>query len=91
MLDVIKGKITLIWLLLIMATGLSWQFGHGFGFGEDFRRGTVAVLTVTMIKVRFVYLDFMELNNAPKGLRLAVEAWALAIGIILIALYLSAS
>ena len=91
MTDIIKTKITFVWLLLIMATGLSWEFGHGFGFGDDFQRGTIAVLVVTMLKVRFVYLDFMELNNAPQGLRLAVEAWAIIIGLILIGLYMFGS
>ena len=59
------SKITYVWLALIIATALSWQFGHGMGFGDKYHYGTLAVLVITFIKVRFVYVDFMELGTAP--------------------------
>ncbi|MFT4563674.1 MAG: hypothetical protein ACI9BW_003430 [Gammaproteobacteria bacterium] len=82
-------RITWVWLGLILATGLSWQFGHGFGFGEQFHYATIAILIITFIKVRFVFLDFMELRTAPLALRLAFEAWAVIVCGALIFLYWS--
>ena len=80
-------RITPIWLTLILATVMSWEFGHGFGFGAHFNYGTVAVLVIAFIKVRFVFLDFMELRTAPWPLRLTFEAWSLVVCGTLIGLY----
>ena len=83
----LQSRVTGIWVGLIVATGLSWQFGHGFGFGEKFHYATAAILIVTFIKIRFVFLDFMELRTAPRPLRMAFEVWAVSICVILIGLY----
>ena len=82
-----QSKITVIWVGLIVATGLSWQFGHGFGFGEKFQYGTAAILVITFVKIRFVFLDFMELRTAPRPLRMAFEVWAISLCGTLIGLY----
>lgn len=82
-------KITRVWLLLMLATGLSWEFGHGLGFGDHYGRATVAVILIAFIKARLIFLDFMELRTAPLTLRAAFEAWAALICATLIALYWS--
>ena len=79
----------MVWGLLILATGLSWQFGHGFGFGDQYQYASAAILVITFIKIRFVFLDFMEVRNAPVALRIAFEAWAVVVCAILIGLYWS--
>ena len=68
-----QSRITAVWVGLIVATGLSWQFGHGFGFGENVPYATAAILILTFVKIRFVFLDFMELRMAPWPLRMAFE------------------
>ena len=83
----LQSRITGIWVGLIVATGLSWQFGHGFGFEEKFHYATAAILIVTFVKIRFIFLDFMELRTAPRPLRMAFEVWAVSICVILIGLY----
>ena len=80
-------RITLIWFLLIAATALSWEFGHGLGFGDRYHYATVAVIVIAFIKVRYVFLDFMELRTAPLPLRLMLEAWAIGVGGTIIFLY----
>jgi len=80
--------VTAVWLLLVLATGLSWAFGHGFGFGDRYRYASVAVVLIAFIKVRFVFLDFMELRRAPWSLRLIFEAWVLSVCGAIIVLYL---
>ena len=77
----------LIWFLLIAATALSWEFGHGLGFGDRYHYATVAVIVIAFIKVRYVFLDFMELRTAPLPLRLMLEAWAIGVGGAIIFLY----
>ena len=83
----ITTRITVIWVGLIVATGLSYQFGHGLGFGEQYQYATAAILIISFVKIRFVFLDFMELRTAPLPLRLAFEVWAVSICLILIGLY----
>ncbi|MGH8595932.1 MAG: cytochrome C oxidase subunit IV family protein [Gammaproteobacteria bacterium] len=82
-------KITPIWLLLILATWLSWEFGHGLGFGSRYDFATIAVMVIAFIKVRFVFLDFMEIRTAPQPLRLAFEAWTIVVCGAIIGLYWS--
>jgi len=88
MTSLLRHKITPVWFLLILATGLSWEFGHGVGF-SDVRHATVAVMVISFIKVRFVALDFMEVRTAPLPLRLLFELWIVAVCSIIIFLYLS--
>jgi len=83
----LQSRVTGIWVGLLVATGLSWQFGHGFGFGEKFHYATAAILIITFVKIRFVFLDFMELRTAPWPLRMAFEVWAVSVCVILIGLY----
>ncbi len=85
--DLLTLKITPLWIVLILATALSWKFGHGFGFGEQIHHATVAVVLIAFIKVRFVFLDFMELRTAPLPLRLAFEAWTIIVAGAIIVLY----
>ena len=82
-------RITFVWMVLILATGLSWQFGHGFGFGDNYHYATAAILVIAFIKIRFVFLDFMELRTAPLPLRITFELWALIVCATLIGLYWS--
>lgn len=91
MAGLIFHRATAVWLLLVGATGLSWEFGHGFGFGTDFRYGTVAVVIIAFIKLRIVFLEFMELRHAPLRLRLAFEAWTVVVCASVLILYWSGS
>ena len=56
----LRSRITLVWFLLVAATALSWELGHGAGF-DDVHYASVAIIIVAFIKVRFVILDFMEI------------------------------
>jgi hypothetical protein len=68
------NRITIVWAVLVAATLLSFDLGHGFSF-HDHRYASVAVIVIAFIKVRFVILDFMELRNAPYIMRIAAELW----------------
>jgi hypothetical protein len=79
-------RVTLVWLGLLAATVVSWEFGHVSSWG-DARNAGVAVMAIAFLKIRFVILDFMELRHAPLGMRLAGEAWVICVGAVLITLY----
>lgn len=85
--EILKLRVTWLWGLLILATIVSWEFGHGLGFGENLRLSTTAVLMIAFIKARVVILDFMEIRHAPPGLRLLLEAWVVIVAATLLALY----
>lgn len=87
--SVLLSRTTVIWFLLVAATALSWEMGHGVGF-NDLRHAGAAILVVAFVKVRFVILEFMEVRHAPLTLRLMGEAWSVAVCAVLVALFLMA-
>lgn len=85
--EILLSRVTAVWALLIAATMLSWELGHGVGFDD----AGAAILVVTFIKVRFVALEFMEIRVAPRWLRTIAETWIVLTASLLIGLYVSAS
>lgn len=83
---IFRNRISLVWLLLVAATVLSWEVGHGFADGDP-RYAQAAVIVVAFIKVRYVILDFMEIRDAPLPVRCVAEAWVVAVCAALIGLY----
>ncbi|TDU28983.1 cytochrome c oxidase subunit IV [Panacagrimonas perspica] len=82
-------RTTLIWFLLVGATLVSWELGHGVGLDSAAAAGA-AILLVTFVKVRFVVLDFMELRGAPNWMRAIAEGWIVLCCALLIGLFLVA-
>lgn len=82
-----RNRITLVWFLLVAATALSWEVGHGLAF-DDLRYARAAVIVVAFIKVRYVILDFMEIRHAPLAVRAVAEIWAITVCAALVGLYL---
>ena len=76
MASLLRNRITIVWLGLLLATGLSWETGGEFAFGGDLRSLGVLVLVIAFIKVRYIMLEFMELRHAPLAMRLFAECWA---------------
>jgi heme/copper-type cytochrome/quinol oxidase subunit 4 len=73
----LRERVTLVWLVLMAATCTStWMLS------KDAFSPTVAVVGIFLIaamKVRFVMLDFMELRDAPVGVRAAFETWIVVV------------
>ncbi|MGQ0698449.1 MAG: cytochrome C oxidase subunit IV family protein [Panacagrimonas sp.] len=90
MIRFLTDRITLVWIVLVGATILSWELGHGFALTNlDYVRASI--IAVAFIKVRYVILDFMEIRHAPRFMRVTAEVWALVVCLALIALYLHPS
>ena len=83
--QLLRTRAGLTWLLLIAATIVSWAVGAEHGTGSVV---AVVVLAIAAIKVRLVGLDFMELRHAPIPLRAAFECYCVGMWALLSALYL---
>jgi len=80
-----------VWLVLMLATGLSWWLGNAHGLGSDggnIQRASVIVLVVAFFKVRLVIRHFMEVRTAPLPLRLVMDGWIFTVSSLVIGLYL---
>ena len=82
-------RMTIIWLILIVATVCSWVLGDSRTAGADTARlAAVAILVVAMVKTRLVIIHFMDVGSAPLALRLVCEAWVVLVGAGMIGMYL---
>jgi caa(3)-type oxidase subunit IV len=84
----LKSRISIVWLVLIAATLVSWKVGTDHGVHAHL--ATVIVLLVAFIKVRLVGLYFMELRESPLPLRLIFEGYCVVVCTTLIIMYLAA-
>jgi caa(3)-type oxidase subunit IV len=83
----VRSRAGVSWLVLIVATLISYALGADHGTGSVM---VVVVLAIAAIKVRLVGLDFMELRSAPRPLRLAFEGYCVGLWALLSGLYLFA-
>lgn len=75
------------WLVLLVATGVTWWLGEVGAAGTG---AILAMLAIVFIKGRLVILDFMELRGAPLMWRLLLEGWLIVVGgLILLAYWIS--
>ena len=83
----IKNPINRAWLVLMIATAITWYLGEVGAAGTT---AIVGMLLIAFVKGRLVILDFMELREAPRMWRLLLEGWMLLVGtLILLAYWLS--
>lgn len=81
----LRTRVSVVWLVLIAATLVSWGVGTDHGIAAEL--ATVVVLVVAFVKVRLVGMYFMELKAAPAPLRLAFECYCVVVCAALIAMY----
>ena len=86
--EMLRQRATVVWLGLMVATVVTT-----WGLSKNAFSPVVAVVGTFLIagvKVRYVMLDFMELRNAPRAVRIAFEAWPVVVtAIILVFWFLS--
>ena len=87
---VLQNSATLVWVVLMLATGLSWWLGthQGSGVASGSGRATIVLMVVAFFKVRLVILHFMEVRGAPLPLRLLCEGWVIITCSAILGLYL---
>ncbi|MCE1183601.1 MAG: cytochrome C oxidase subunit IV family protein [Rhodocyclales bacterium] len=85
--DALKNPLHRAWLILMIATGITWYLGEVGAAGTP---AIVAMLLIAFVKGRLVILDFMELRGAPRLWRILLEGWMILVGaLILIAYFMS--
>ena len=75
--SVLRERVTIVWLGLIVATCVTT-----WGLSKALFSPAVAVIgifTIAAVKVSYVMLDFMELRSAPISVRVAFQAWPVAV------------
>ena len=84
----IGRRTTLVWFLLVAATGFSWAMGGGSASDPE-AAGLLAsaLVAIALVKVRLVIRYFMEVREAALGLRLLTDLWCLAVGAAILVLY----
>ncbi len=85
MASLVKNRFSLIWLILVVASLLSWE--SMAIAGDDARLGRMVILVIAFLKVRLVGIEFMELRHAPVLLRAGFEAWCIAVCAALLVLF----
>lgn len=79
------ARLTVVWLVLVLATVLGLALGQQPSASEAVHAG---VLAVAFVKMRLVAMEFMELRIAPPHWRLLFDAWAVALWGALVALFM---
>jgi len=86
-LSLFRARSTVVWVVLVVATLVSWAVGSEHGTGSAIAIAVV-VLGVAVFKVRYVGLDFMELRQAPLLLRGMFECYCVVLWCVLAGMYL---
>jgi heme/copper-type cytochrome/quinol oxidase subunit 4 len=87
--SLLRDRFTIVWVLLVAATVVSFWVGTEHGFSSDTGRALI-VLVIAFVKVRYVGLYFMDLRVAPSVLRGMFEAYCVAVCLAMMAVYLIA-
>jgi hypothetical protein len=89
MLAIVRTRVTVVWAVLVLATGVSWILGTEGG-SNSHRLASVVILVVAFFKVRLVGLYFMELRDAPLPLRAIFETYCVVVCALTVSLFLLA-
>ena len=85
--NALKNPAHRAWLVLMIATGITWYLGE---VGAARELATVSMLRFAVLKLGLVILDFMELREAPRLWRVLLEGWLILVSsLILLAYWIS--
>jgi hypothetical protein len=85
----IPVRATATWVLLMIATGITWWLSADHDAKAIGGRLLVAMaVPVAFLKVYLIGLEFMEVRTAPLVLRVVFGAWASCMALVLTVLYL---
>jgi len=72
-----QTRLVLTWLVLSGITLLAWWMGahHGVGVPRPDAAVAVGAIAITVVKVRVILCEFMDVRHAPARLRHGTDAW----------------
>jgi hypothetical protein len=73
----LQSRMLLTWVALAGITLLAWWMGarHGAGVPQPDAAVACGAIAITIIKVRVILREFMEVRHAPARLRHVTDAW----------------
>jgi Prokaryotic Cytochrome C oxidase subunit IV len=81
-------RATLVWIILVAATFATFWLGTDHPFSNiSVRLASVLALGFAFVKVWLIGMDFMEIRQAPRALKVAFGVWVTVIGGGLLLLY----
>lgn len=88
--SLIFSKVSAVWLLLALLTGVTWYLADGYASNDHsiYRYITMSLFVLAFFKVRLVIMHFMEIATAPLALRALFETWVVVICCVVITFYL---
>jgi len=72
-----QTRTTVVWLVLLVATAISFFTSHDHNIAADF--AYVSICTLSYLKCRLVIMEFMEVRHTPIAYRVFFEIWMLAV------------
>lgn len=84
-----EKRLTLVWLALSAIT-LAQYLSMSLGDHGAYRPNpalTVSVILLSLIKVRLVLMEFMELRRGPRLLRRLTDVWLVLTAVVLLGSY----
>lgn len=91
MMHLLLKPVSAAWLLLMLATCLSWWLGQDHSLSadisSDYRLVSSGLIVIAFIKVRIVIRYFMEVREAPLALKLVCDGWVVLVCGAIIYLY----
>jgi hypothetical protein len=86
----VPARTTAIWLILIMASFLTWWLGTNDSRGQLSDRVMIAaVVVIALLKAYLVGMEFMEVRGAPAVLRGLLTGWVGLLAVAVTTLYLA--
>jgi Prokaryotic Cytochrome C oxidase subunit IV len=84
-----RNRLLIVWAALTTITLLSWGIGSSHGSGTIRPDAAVALgaIAITLIKVRVIVREFMDVRSAPKKLKTVTDAWLITFGLAMLAAY----
>lgn len=87
--ELLKSSATVVWFVLVSATAVSWALGTHHQIVDNATATALIILAIAFIKIRYIGLYFMDLKDAPLGLRAVLEAWCVIVYALTAGFYLA--
>lgn len=75
----IKQPVSLVFVVLVMGTLVSWILGYEVESEASLRFSSTGMILIAAVKVRLVIWYFMEVKDAPAALKWLLDAWLILV------------
>jgi len=85
----IRKRLAIAWIVLAAITLLAWWIGarHGPGPLRPDAAVALSAIAITIVKVRVIMREFMDVRSAPAWLKRITDAWLLSFAVAMLVAY----